>query len=550
MNSEELELSLRTEFESYLKNLSVELQREVSELQMKFDTEVARHKAQLEQTLQEFSIRAAAERQLDASFNDTVIEHLRLARDEGARITATAFAEAEQMAKATEDQNTAGAVNHIRKAIFDISTKNTQSAILKSLVQHASSFTSRGIFFIVKNDQLVGWKCFGTEPTPNEDIVREIAFPANQKTTPGTAVQLLSSVDSNFDSGEGDQVYLHKLGFGRPDKMYAIPLLVRGRAVAVVYADHGTSGGSVDIDALETIVRVAGLTVEILAAGRMDRPREEEGTAAAVETPSYEPAPSANSFVPTPSMTFEPVPVVEARPEYSFEPVVQSSTAQNNAPAFEAGQSYNAAPVWGEAAPSQTPFVPTPAPTYEFEPQEVGSGLGATFNTTHFEAPTRVETPSAPVPPMMDEMPRFTPPLESRPVAVNNFPVQPTPVVPAPPSAPIPVSAKGRFSERNVDLPIEVGEEDRRDHNNARRFARLLVSEIKLYNPEKLREGRDERDIYDRLRDAIDRSRKMYDERVKPPVAGTFDYFHYELVNDLAEGDESKLGPTYPGARR
>jgi hypothetical protein len=40
----------------------------------------------------------------------------------------------------------------------------------------------------------------------------------------------------------------------------------------------------------------------------------------------------------------------------------------------------------------------------------------------------------------------------------------------------------------------------------------------------------------------------MYDKRVQPPVAAKFDYFHYELANTLAEGDEAKLGSSYPGA--
>jgi hypothetical protein len=108
--------------------------------------------------------------------------------------------------------------------------------------------------------------------------------------------------------------------------------------------------------------------------------------------------------------------------------------------------------------------------------------------------------------------------------------------------------ARTRFSERNVDLPIEVTEDERRLHNDARRFARLLVSEIKLYNEQKVREGREANDLYERLREAIDRSREMYDKRVQPSVAAKFDYFHYELVNSLGDGEESKLGATYPGA--
>ena len=75
-----------------------------------------------------------------------------------------------------------------------------------------------------------------------------------------------------------------------------------------------------------------------------------------------------------------------------------------------------------------------------------------------------------------------------------------------------------------------------------------MVSEIKLYNEQKVKEGREAQDLYDRLREAIDRSRDMYDKRVQQPVASKFDYFHYELVSTLAEGEEKKLGGDYPGA--
>ena len=108
-------------------------------------------------------------------------------------------------------------------------------------------------------------------------------------------------------------------------------------------------------------------------------------------------------------------------------------------------------------------------------------------------------------------------------------------------------AVKPRLSDRNVDLPIEVADEERKFHNDARRFARLLVSEIKLYNEQQVTQGREHGDLYDRLREAIDRSREMYEKRVKPAVASKFDYFNYELVNGLAEGDAKKLGGKYPG---
>src|SRR6185503_4000957 len=44
-------------------------------------------------------------------------------------------------------------------------------------------------------------------------------------------------------------------------------------------------------------------------------------------------------------------------------------------------------------------------------------------------------------------------------------------------------------------------DEEEKLHNDARRFARLLVSEIKLYNEQKVADGRRHNDLYDRLKE-------------------------------------------------
>ena len=79
-------------------------------------------------------------------------------------------------------------------------------------------------------------------------------------------------------------------------------------------------------------------------------------------------------------------------------------------------------------------------------------------------------------------------------------------------------------------------------HEEAKRLARLLVSEIKLYNEEQIETGKAQGNIYLQLREDIDRSRKMYDERVDPSVRSTSDYFKDELVRNLADGNASVLG--------
>jgi hypothetical protein len=80
-------------------------------------------------------------------------------------------------------------------------------------------------------------------------------------------------------------------------------------------------------------------------------------------------------------------------------------------------------------------------------------------------------------------------------------------------------------------------------HEDAKRFARLVVSEIKLYNETKVNEGRRQKDLYERLKEDIERGRQMYSERVAPTVRDSTNYFYDELVRILAGGDAGALGP-------
>ncbi len=84
--------------------------------------------------------------------------------------------------------------------------------------------------------------------------------------------------------------------------------------------------------------------------------------------------------------------------------------------------------------------------------------------------------------------------------------------------------------------------EDERKHEEARRFARLLVSEIRLYNEQAVQTGKLARDIYSHLREDIDRSRDMYEQRVSAEVRADSNYFQDEMVRILADGDADALG--------
>jgi hypothetical protein len=87
--------------------------------------------------------------------------------------------------------------------------------------------------------------------------------------------------------------------------------------------------------------------------------------------------------------------------------------------------------------------------------------------------------------------------------------------------------------------------EDAEIHKKAQRFARLLIDEIKLYNHAKVSEGRKHQELYDRLKEDIEKSRSTYQKRYGNTAAGGADYFSQELIRSLAEDDVSLLGNNF-----
>ena len=82
-------------------------------------------------------------------------------------------------------------------------------------------------------------------------------------------------------------------------------------------------------------------------------------------------------------------------------------------------------------------------------------------------------------------------------------------------------------------------------HVKAKRFAKLLVEEIHLYNQAKVADGRANRDLYERLRSDIEKSRAAYQKRYGDVIQDT-DYFNEELVRILAGNNPALLGSGFP----
>jgi hypothetical protein len=457
--SGQLEESLRKEIESFIEGRIGGIKHEIAELQSQLNESLSR------------MLDRQAEVGLEGALASSIAEHLKTAHDEGVDFAAT---ESSQKKASSE-------MAIVKAAIEEIDEQDSQAGILKMLVNRAAAFAPRVAFFVIKGDQGIGWRARGFEGTVGDNAIHQMSVPVSADTAVGEAARSRAPWSGSPGSHSENHMILNRLGDEPPARIVAVPLVVRDRAVAVLYADSADlDSDAINLEAIETLVRVAGMAVELLVARAAPAP-----VAAPAETT---PEPAAPEPAYTPTVEYDEV-----------TPVVEESAPESPVAEVEAS------PQWVEpqAAPAPEPM----------------------FETTGQAEPSVIEAQ----PEVVAEM---APAVEA---------------TPSPDAAPA-VSPRRRYGA-DAELPVEVsGDEERRLHSDARRFARLLVSEIKLYNEQKVAEGRSEGDLYQRLREYIDRSREMYDKRVKPEVAQRYDYFHNELVSTLAEGDENKLGAAYPGA--
>jgi hypothetical protein len=97
-----------------------------------------------------------------------------------------------------------------------------------------------------------------------------------------------------------------------------------------------------------------------------------------------------------------------------------------------------------------------------------------------------------------------------------------------------------RGSHTAVPGPVEQAASG--DEDAARRYARLLLSEIRMYHEPIVNEGRRSGDLMSRLHGEIERARRLYEARVPESLQARAEYFDQELVRTLAGGDRTLLG--------
>ncbi len=121
------------------------------------------------------------------------------------------------------------------------------------------------------------------------------------------------------------------------------------------------------------------------------------------------------------------------------------------------------------------------------------------------------------------------------------------PVPAAAPPVPAMASAAA-FAPAAASAPVTAAPatEEADLHKKAKRFAKLLVEEIMLYNKAKVAEGKQNQDLYARLREDIEKSRATYDKRYGESPVASADYFNQELIRILADNNVALMGAGFP----
>jgi hypothetical protein len=328
----------------------------------------------------------------------------------------------------------------LARAVTEIQLGTTQKEILKALLDGCAHYASRVALFVVRGGHATGWQGRGFSAN---DALKDFALDVK-------APAVVRAIDErgfvSAPAADLDARFVQDFGGPASGEGRFLPLVLKDKVAALVYADGGTDGvGQLDAGSLELLVLSTSAWLEVSS----------------------------------------------LRKQVHKEPAGEHTESRPTATA--------------EAAPAFNDPFAAHAPTH---------------------AMAAAATAEAPAPMM-------TTATEPEPVVVEELQ----------PPAPVAVS------EPETVPAGAVSPEEQETHRKAQRFARLLVDEVKLYNQAKVAEGRKHKDLYDRLKEAIEKSRGTYQKRYGNTVAASGDYFQHELVRSLAEDDVSIMGDNFRAAR-
>ena len=315
----------------------------------------------------------------------------------------------------------------------------------------------------------------------NNDAAKDFAL---DESAPAVVRAIGDRVVASTPVADMDSRFLQEMGTPASGESRILPLILKDKVAALIYADSGTGAeGLLDAGALELLVLSTGAWLEV---NSLRKQAQKEPSAAHADG-------SGTAVADAPYQT--PMHQASAQTAPAF-----NDPFASHAPAFS-GRA-KAAAASATSMPVASAAVAVPA----IEGGEAHNMIAEVESTEVQSAVVEMDAALA------------------EPLPIGHADTNETPETP-------PVSS--------------ISPEDQEVRRKAQRFARLLVDEIKLYNQAKVAEGRKNKDLYDRLKDAIEKSRVTYQKRYGNTVAASANYFQHEIIRSLAEDDLSIMGANF-----
>ncbi len=359
---------------------------------------------------------------------------------------------------------------------------------------------SRAALLIAKAGGFGVWKAVGfADHGADDDAVRRVSLPGE-----GELARVMSGTPVLL---HGDNEISRRLAASSSVSGVLVPMVVKEKISGAIYADAVAGEEErFDPESIALLTYLTGLSVDRLASRKLK------------PAPPLAPAAEAE-----PARLREPEPQAANAPEYSL--------AEDTAPEMPPPEPPRREPP-PPAPPPRPPIEAAPEPAREPEPEAGQESVP--------------EPPSKPEPAARESWKPRAPETsfaetEAPSGAIHFEPESPTEAAHPPDFA---ASTPPRISvgTRRLAGPLAPSSEADERRDEARRFARLLVSEIKLYNERAVMEGREHGNLYARLKEDIDRSRQMYDDRIPQDIRANSNFFYEELVRVLADGHADVLG--------
>lgn len=410
----------------------------------------------------------------------------------------------------------------------------SQSELLRALLPILTEHVGRAVVLVIRDGVISAWSGIGFS-----DGEKLRSWHGGVAASPDFQHLVETAKPLSMSPASDPLISEWLVGETIPNEAVLLPISLRGKLMGIVYIDHD-GDDPWDVEAAQALNAVACWLIDTLH------------HRATMPTPTLAEVASAVS-IPIDSEVagvFEPPPEPEAI-ESSTELEVDAPTTPEpepvelpaDEPSFDAAtvDEITVEPDMAEESPLPTEpeapievdydFEPEPPPVFEAE-------ADADFDPS---ATVRVEIGDQLGTPEMTQEPDTMPPAAAEPVeppesSAGAGMAMPSPVLPVQPPSSI------EEPDVAVDTAGERSPEEEARQEEARRFARLLVSEIKLYNEDQVERGRAEKDLGARLKDDIDRSREMFEKRIPAEVRDGHEYFRDELVRILADGDADALG--------